>query len=172
VRCRASTLLVAAGVLVLSAACGHNGLSFYKDERVKIVAPRDRAEARLPLTVRWNVKNFAVTGPTSAASPDAGYFGVFVDQAPQPPGQTFRWFARSDYQCKVTPGCPDASYYASHHAYTTKDTQFVVTKLPELRPEQERKFRDFHEVIVVLLDGTGRRIGESAFQVDFQLKRT
>ena len=162
--------MVASGLILLS-ACGYQGLSFEKDERVKIVAPKDRAEVRLPVTIRWSVEDFDVTGPSGSPNPDAGYFGVFVDTAPQPPGKDFRWLARDDHQCKVTRGCPDKAYFESKHVYATTETSFVIEKLPEVRPERERKFRDFHEVIVVLLDGAGRRIGESAFQVDFQLKR-
>lgn len=167
---RAGFVLVSA-VLACSVSCGYHELSFQKDDRVKIVEPLDRAEARLPVTIRWTVKDFDVTGPAQSATRDAGYFGVYVDQAPQPPGQSFRWFARNDYQCKVTQGCPDETYYASKHVYATTKTTFVVRKLPEVRPEEARKYRDLHEVVIVLLDGLGRRIGESSFQIDFQLKR-
>jgi hypothetical protein len=165
-----SVRLFAAAVL-LCTACGTEGLSSVEDERVEIVAPEDRAAVSLPVTVSWTVRDFAVTGPTGAAQPDAGYFGVFLDRAPQPPGETFRWFAKDDRQCEITPGCPDQAYFASKDVYSTTQTTFTIDKLPEVRPERERKFRDLHEVIVVLLNAKGERIGESAFSVEFELKR-
>jgi hypothetical protein len=170
VKGRASVRLLAAVVLLFT-ACGTEGLSFVKDERVDIVAPKDRAAVTLPVTISWTVRDFEVTGPAGASQPDAGYFGVFLDRAPQPPGETFRWLARDDKQCEVTPGCPDQAYYASKDVYSTTQTTFTIEKLPEVRPERERKFRDLHEVVVVLLDANGERIGESAFSVEFELKR-
>ena len=166
---RTSGLVVA--LLFLATACGVNGLSFKNDERVDIVAPKDRAEVQFPVAIRWTVKDFSVTGPNERSDPNSGYFGVFVDREPQPPGETFRYLSRNDATCKITPGCPSTGYFESLGAYVTTKTSFVITSLPERRPESERRFRDFHEVNVVLLDGRGERIGESAFRVEFQLRR-
>jgi hypothetical protein len=165
------TTRVAVTLLVLFTACGTNGLSFVTDERVKIVAPVDRSQVQLPVTVRWTVRDFSLTGPAPSTSPNAGYFGVFVDRAPQPPGETFADLAKNDATCKVTPGCPNTGYFESLGAYTTMSTSFTIRDLPEIRREEERDLRDFHEVNVVLLNGRGERIGESAFTVQFELKR-
>jgi hypothetical protein len=173
VRPRGAARLAAAGLLliVVSTGCGRHGLSFVRDDRLEIVAPLDRGQVRLPVTIRWTVKDFAVTGRTGSKRPDAGYFGVYVDRAPQPSGETFRWFAKDDHQCKVTPGCPDRTYYASKNVYDTTNKTFTITRLPDLRAEEARRFREFHEVAIVLLDGEGERIGERAFSVQFELKR-
>lgn len=164
------TSRLGAVLLVLSIGCGTSGLSFVNDERVAIVAPVDRSQVRLPVTIRWTVRDFAVTGPTKAADRNAGYFGVFVDREPQPPGETFAHLAKNDATCRVTPGCPDTGYFETLGAHATTRTTFTITELPE-RPEQERDLREFHEVNIVLLDGSGRRIGESAFGVEFELER-
>ena len=157
--------LVAAAVLLVAATtsgCGIRGLNFVQDDRVRIVAPRDNAEVRVPFTVEWTVEDFDVTGP------DAGSFGVFVDRAPPGPGKTLASLASGDAVCRATKGCPDEAYLASHRAYTTTETSFRIEQLPELTRDRAR---ESHEVTVVLLDGTGRRIGESAFRVEFHVRR-
>ena len=157
---RALPAIVASVVLAAaSSGCGVRGLDFVKDERVRIRSPRPNSEVRVPFDVRWTVEDFDVAG---------GHFGVFVDRAPPRPGRTLASLADGDAVCKVTPGCPDATYLASHRAFTTTDTAFRIEQLPELTRDRRR---EGHEVTVVLLDGEGRRIGESAFRVEFHVRR-
>lgn len=147
-----------------------NGLAFRTDERLTITAPRDRAEVTLPVTARWKVRDFEVTGPTSRAKTDAGYFGVFVDRAPQPPGERFAWFARNDRQCLPVEGCPNEKYFTDRGVFSARDTSFTLETLPSTVPVGSTR-REFHEITVVLLDGTGRRIGESSWFAQFQVRR-
>lgn len=168
-RRRALVAYVAAAAVLLP-SCGFRGLSFVQDERVEIVEPKDRAEVRIPVTVRWTVRDFAVTGPSGSTSPDSGYFGVFVDREPQPPDRTFRWLARNDKQCEVTPGCPDTAYFNSKDVYATQQTSFTIRRVRDLTPQETRQRREFHEAVIVLLNGRGERIGESAFRIEFQLE--
>lgn len=147
-----------------------NGLAFKADERLTITAPRDRAEVSLPVSARWTVRDFDVTGPTGASEPNAGYFGVYVDRAPQPPGERFAWFAKDDKQCIPSDGCPDAEYFADRGVFSTSETSFTIESLPSNLPLGSTR-RELHELTVVLLDGTGRRIGESSWFTQFQLKR-
>jgi hypothetical protein len=139
-----------------TSGCGLHGLDFVKDERVHIESPRPNSEVRVPFDVRWSVEDFD------------GSFGVFVDRAPPRPGRTLASLAEGDAVCKVTAGCPDAAYLAGHRAFTTTDTSFRVEQLPELTRDRER---EAHEVTVVLLDDEGRRVGESAFRVEFHVRR-
>ena len=147
-----------------------NGLAFKTDERLTITFPRDRAEVTLPVTARWTVHNFEVTGPTPAAKPNAGYFAVFVDRAPQPPGERFAWFAKDDRRCLPVDGCPDEKYFTDRGVFATSGTSFTVESLPSTVPTGSTR-REFHDLTVVLLDGSGRRIGESSWFAQFQLKR-
>lgn len=160
----------AALVVISLTSCGTSGLAFKTDERVKIVSPSDRAEVTLPLTVRWTVEDFQLTGPTKTAKPDAGYFGVFVDRAPQPPGERLSWIARDDQFCASSSGCPDEEYFAERGVYSTTERSFTIDVLPRTTPEESQR-REFHELTLILLDGTGRRIGESSWFVQFQLRR-
>lgn len=154
---------------LLLAACGFDGLAFRQDDRVEIVAPDDREAVTLPVTVEWRVDGFEVTGENGESRDDAGYFAVLVDRNPQPPGEPLAWLAREDDTCVASPDCPDEQYFAQRRVHTTTDTRFTVDNV--LRPDRERIIRELHEVTVILLDGTGRRIGESAFSVEFEVDR-
>lgn len=150
-------------------ACAANGLAFREDDRVTILRPADRALVRPPVIVEWEVRDFDVTGPTEAARPDAGYFGIFVDRAPPPPGRTPEWLFRDDTSCRPADGCPDKAYLADRDIYTTTEMRFTVSNLRKLDPSSKRRRRELHEATIVLLDGRGRRIGESAFPAEFQV---
>jgi hypothetical protein len=155
---------------LLASSCSVRGLDFKKDERIEIVSPSDREKVALPVTVSWTARDFDVTGRDGAAHEDAGYFGIYVDRSPQPPSETQDWVARDDAQCKRTPGCPDAAYLATRDVHTTTGTSFEIPRLP-LPTETAQRRREFHEVTIVLLNGKGERIGESAFTVQFEVDR-
>jgi hypothetical protein len=160
---------IAALCCLLLAGCVPQGLAFRVDKRVTITAPEDRAEVTLPLTVEWSVRDFTVTRSDSAVGgDDAGYFAVFVDRAPQPPGKSLAWIARKDRSCRPTDGCPDEEYLASRGIYSTTDTHITFDQLP--RPANDKR-KERHTLTVVLLDPSGHRLGESAYQVDIVLHR-
>ena len=159
-------------VCLLLSGCVSQGLAFRVDERLTITAPADRATVGLPLRVAWEVEDFDVTargGTANGNAKDAGYFGVFVDRAPQPPGRTLEWTARKDRSCRPSDGCPDAEYLAARGIYSTTDTSIVFPQLP--KPPSDAKGKERHTITIVLLDTSGRRIGESAFQIDVVLNR-
>lgn len=163
------TALVVLAVTTLS-GCAVNGLAFKIDDRLRVLSPGDREQVSLPLTIQWEISDFQVTGADGSQDPNAGFFGVFVDRAPQPPGETVQWFAKDDQSCRSEDGCPDKRYLADRGVHTTDETKFVVKTLPP-PPEDQVARRELHEVTIVLLDGTGRRIGESAFTAEFEVKR-
>ena len=152
----------------VAAGCVPRGLAFVQDKRVDIVAPQSHTNVQLPVTIRWTVHDFRVTGPDHSSNPDAGYFGVFVDRAPVPPGRPLTWVAHGDQLCEATPKCPDKAYLHDHHAFATTDTSFTLKQLPDLSAYHGH---ELHEVTVVMLDGLGRRIGEQAWYVDFSYDR-
>ncbi len=147
-------------------SCGVSGLNFFADERVEIVTPADRAEVRLPLTIAWTTERFEVTGRDGANRDDAGYFGIYVDRVPQPPGRTQEWLVRDDPRCQAP--CPDEAYLAGLNVFSTTETTFTVERLPVPTGAAAQR-RDLHEVTIALLDGRGERIGESAFTVQFEV---
>jgi hypothetical protein len=157
-----ASILIAS--LFLAPACVPEGLAFVQDTRVDITSPEDRSDVRLPVTIRWSVEDFEITGPDGSSDKDAGYFGVFVDRTPVPPGEPLSWIAKDDRICLATPGCPDKKYFIDHRTYDTTETEFTLKQLPDLNVVGGH---ETHEVTIVLLDGTGRRIGESAWNVTF-----
>ncbi|MBK5306148.1 MAG: hypothetical protein JJD92_05620 [Frankiaceae bacterium] len=164
------TGLAAACCLLLVAACVPQGLAFRVDDRLTFTSPGDRAEVSLPLTVSWEMRDFTVVGPGGQASGSrSGYFAVFVDQTPQPPGKPLAWIARKDRTCRPADGCPDAEYLATRHIFSTTDTHLTFEQLP--RPSQDNDRKERHSITVILLDPSGKRIGESAYELDVIVRR-
>ena len=143
-------------VVITLPGCAFDGLNFVQDDRVSITAPRDRAEVELPITIRWTARDFD------------GTYAVFVDRAPVPPGETLTWLAEEDEVCEETPGCPNEVWFRDRDVYATTTTELTLDDLPDLTDDDRR---DFHEATVVLLDRGGRRVGEAAFTVEFQVAR-
>jgi hypothetical protein len=154
--------------LSLLSACVPEGLAFVKDDRLEITSPASRADVKPPVTISWKVRDFEVTGETGSGDDGAGYFAVFVDKAPVPPGRSLAWLARDDTHCLATRGCPNETYLADRGVYSTSETTLTLKRLPDLNAYQGH---ENHEVTVVLLDGTGHRIGESAWYVNFLYDR-
>lgn len=166
---RAAALAVAL-TLVLS-SCVSQGLAFRVDDRLTILEPKARSEVTLPVTVRWKVRDFDVVEPGSLATGDkgkVGTFAVFVDGTPQSPGKTLASLAKKDRSCRPSDGCPDAQYLADRNIYSTSKTEITFEQLP--RPSDE-KSKERHDVTIILLDPQGKRIGESAFYVQFIVQR-
>jgi hypothetical protein len=138
------------------------------DNRVKILSPKDRAEVSLPLTLEWSVRDFALK---SSSSDVGGSFAVFVDKAPVPPGKAPSWVAHGDPDCTSVPSCPDAAYLAKRGVYVTTETKLVLKELPGSSASSSSSKRDRHRVVIVLLDDEGKRIGEIAYDVTFDLKK-
>ncbi|HVF20490.1 MAG TPA: hypothetical protein VNA14_09635 [Mycobacteriales bacterium] len=166
---RSAPVLVAV-TLATATACGFgtDGLAFTNDDRVTITQPADRERLRLPVTIDWTVEDFGITQPGLGRGDDQGYFAVFVDRSPVPAGKTLAHVARDDRSCRRDDGCPDADYLADRNVYTTTRTRLVIDTLAKTARDGRR---EFHDVTVVLLDSDGRRIGESAWHVRFELER-
>ncbi len=121
------------------------------------------------MTVTWRFRDFQITGRDGNRRAAAGYFGVLVDRPAQPPGKTLEWIVREDQLCRRDPTCPNDEFLASFGINSTTETSFTIENLVDPTPQDDR--REFHEVIVVLLNGRGERIGESTFSVEFELDR-
>jgi len=169
-RCGAA-LLAALGSLVLLSGCGLThlqDLQFRADTRLHFLAPKDRAEVHQPVTVSWTMRDFTIEAPGSAPpSRDAGYFAVFVDRQPIRPGHTMKDVATDEY-CKRNPRCPDANYLASKQIYPTTKTSI---KLPTIAVLTNHETLQMHTITVVLMDTSGHRIGESAWELDVRIRK-
>jgi hypothetical protein len=161
---RLRCVAVAGVLLVVASGCRVSDLAFRADTRVEFVSPEDRADVKLPFEVSWTVTDFRAVGPDGSETDDAGFFAVLLDVSPMPPGEGLAYYARDDDSCNASDGCPDAQYLADRRIYTTKDTTFRVDALADSRPTERPEADDDHEITIVLLNGKGERIGESAFR--------
>ena len=161
---------LATGCLLLSglAGCNASQLQFRNDHRLSFESPESRELVKAPLTVSWSMKDFEATGLDGSSDKDHGAFVVFVDRAPMPVGKDLKWLARSDSGCKRDPRCPDAKYLAERGIFVTTSTSVTIETLPSVG---KGVGDEQHFVNVVLVDGTGHRIGESAWYRAFQSKR-
>lgn len=160
-------LAAAAAVTALS-GCQLGQLQFHNDERLSFQAPASRAKVTVPLTVSWSMRDFDARGLDGSHDKGAGAFAVFVDRAPMPVGKDLRWIARDDQGCKRDARCPSAQYLADRGVYVTTGTSITLSSLPAA---PDGVGDEQHYVNVVLVDGTGHRIGESAWYRPFQSKR-
>lgn len=162
-----STVALVTSVMALS-GCAVSRLQFSADQRLSFQAPPARSVVTTPLTVRWTMAGFRAVGLDGSSQDDRGAYVVFVDGAPIPVGKTLRWVAHGDASCQRDPRCPSQQYLADRGVYVTAQPQVTVPTLPRLTTgvgdEQ-------HSLTVVLVDGTGRRIGESAWYLPVQAKR-
>ncbi len=165
------SILVLLALVSFLPACRVNDLAFKEDDRVEITTPEDQDEVTLPFEMRWKVEDFEVVGPDGSDSENAGYFAVLLDESPMPPGEGLDYFARDDESCDRSAGCPDAQYFAERGIFPTSDTSFEVTVIEDTRPTDRQSAPDDHELTVILLNGRGERIGESAFRVDVEVDR-
>jgi hypothetical protein len=145
-------------------------LSFRVDHRLHFTAPKDRALVHEPVTLRWTMRDFTVQARgTAPPTRQAGYFVIFLDQAPVKPRQTLEAVAHGDRTCEVDPRCPDAAYLHQHLVYPTTKTSYTLRLIPNLADIGDDT--QLHDVTIVLLDTAGRRIGEAAWHTSFKLKK-
>ena len=165
---RKTYFFIAVSSLFALSACSTQGLAFVQDQRVEILSPGYRELIDLPVRIDWEVSDPDLEGELASGT----RFGVYVDVDPQPPGESLDYFARDDVQCRKSPTCPDERYLRQRGIHTTTSTELTFGSLP-IAPgvDLERGDPDFHEVTIVLLDSEGRRIGESAWAIIFEIDR-
>jgi len=163
--------MVLIGAVLLS-GCGithMQELSFRVDNRLHFTTPKARTKLHQPVHLAWTMRDFRVAAPGSEPpSKDAGYFAIFVDRTPIKPGQTMHAIASGDPSCRA-PKCPDRAYLEQHEIYTTTDLSITLPQIPNIVGDKEKV--QHHTVTVVLMDTSGHRIGESAWQLDFRIPK-
>jgi len=164
---------MAMAAVVALAGCGltHlDDLNFRVDDRLDFVSPGARSTVRAPVTVAWTMKDFRIAAQDSEPpSRGAGYFAVFVDQSPIEPGHTLADVADGDDLCEGRPGCPDKAYLVDHGVYTTTATSLELPVISDI-PGSEEELQ-LHTITIVLMDTSGHRIGESAWQLDLRARK-
>lgn len=129
----------------LATACGPSGLDFRQDHRLSIVAPEGVPTVHLPLAVRWRFLD-ALGGAGGPAQ-----FAVFVDRAPVAPGESLTALDPAERRAVVLT-------HATETTVSSLDSSTTGGGAAE------------HQVTVVLLDASGRRIGETSAAVHFYMQ--
>jgi hypothetical protein len=158
----------AALALTCLTGCSAGHLQFRNDHRLTFQSPEERAKVTAPVTITWSMRGFEATGLDGSSDADRGVFAVFVDRAPMPAGKDLKWLFRNDSGCKHDARCPSLQQLADRGVLVTTDTQVTIKVLPQVG---EGVGDEQHYVNVVVLDGTGRRHGESAWYLPFRSKR-
>ena len=155
-------------VLALLTACTTEGLAFKIDDRVRIVDPSYREVVEQPVTLDWEVTDEALADQVGGDI----QFGLLMDIDPQPPGESLDYFGRNDPTCVNSPSCPDAKYLRDHGIHVTSETEMTFNTLP-IAPgvDLEAGQSDVHFATLILLDANGVRVGESAWQITFEIDR-
>lgn len=172
---RSSARLRAVSVALLTlvmAGCTTNlgSLNFTTDDRLTFHSPPSRKLITEPVTLAWTIRDFTITAQGQAPpSRDGGYFAIFVDRAPVKPNESLKAVGKGDSSCEHVPGCPDAEYLAARQIYTATDTTFTLPTVRALVGLKEEI--QLHEATIVLLDTAGNRIGESAWVIEFKLRK-
>lgn len=151
-------LVVALALSFGLSSCGLHGLSFFRDDRLSIVSPEESAEVQIPFEVRWTVRDFD------------GLFAVFFDRSPMPSTETVHAIVPDDDPCRFDPECPDERWLRDRNIYITDESRLLVDFLPDRRDNDRSK--DRHDVTIVFLDKSGRRVGEAAFTREFFVDRS
>jgi hypothetical protein len=94
---------------------------------------------------------------------------VFVDPAPVRPGQTLKEVCKSDPFERGDRNCPTAAYLVGKQIYSTTEDHLTLASIQNVVGNKDKK--QLHTFVVVLMDTAGRRIGESAWELDLRLPR-
>ena len=168
---RIAAALIVPGLTLLTTGCVNLAqLNFRVDDRLHFTAPDDRALVRAPLRISWTMRDFTPAAPGHGPVDNhVGYFAVFLDRAPIKPGSTLDAVAGNDQSCKLDPTCPNKEYLAVRGVFTTVRPTITLERVPPLTDTGDDT--QLHDVIVVLLDTSGHRIGESAWHITFKMKK-
>ncbi len=160
-------LLGMLAALVLS-GCQFNKLQFTTDDRLHFTTPKARSHVTAPLTVEWTMHGFSAVGLDGTHDEHRGVYAVFIDRAPMPVGKDLKWVFRDDSGCQRDARCPSLEQLAGRGILITTEPKVTIQVLPQV---PTGKGAEQHYVNVVLLDGTGHRIGESGWYLPFTSKR-
>ena len=159
-RVRDSARVALASVAALStlAACGTIPRQLVQDSNVTIVSPADMATVSAPVHLRWR----------SAGLPAGTRFAVFVDTYPLRPGAGLRSLVSPGDPCLTEPGCPDSAWLRTHGVVLTSAHRVEIADLPTPGGLESQSGLPVHQVVIVLVDRAGRRLGDKVYSVEFR----
>lgn len=148
---------------VSTTGCQFADYQFRVDDRMTIVEPPAQSTVDPPFKITWEMEDFDAAGLDGDTSGDSGVYAVFVDRPPVKAGQSLRSLFDDDPACASNASCPDAARLAQENIYVTTKEGVRVKFLPLVGAGGP----DLHTITIVLLDGSGRRVGESSWYRTF-----
>ena len=149
----AFTLLALAFLL---AGCRTSGLIFTKVAAFRILSPSSSSSVTLPLKVTWTDG-----GPAAGAA----HFAVFLDQGTIRPGENLSSLLPNF--CKVDPTCPHNEYLLQQNIYVTSVPSLILRTLPQTTLGGHDSAREYHTLVVVVINSSGARVGEAFAATSF-----
>ena len=160
---KARVLVAVAAMAALLGGCRTDHLALRDAKTISVVRPGEMERVALPVTVRWDAdgvrSNPALTGP-------GPFYAVFVDRPPIAAGTGLRTLLDDD--CRSQPGCPDQAWLADHNVYVTGTPQVTLSRIGAVTGSRVGA-DNTHRATIVLIDGDGVRIDESAASVEFEV---
>ncbi|WP_033289447.1 hypothetical protein [Amycolatopsis jejuensis] len=158
--------IVALGFAAVAASgcAAPENLRFTRDHRVQLTAPADQEEVTVPFTVRWTARDVPIAPPERPTAPGTLRFAVFVDRDPIAPGGPLRSLGENDPGCRARPACPDDAYLSRLGVFVTSESSQLLAWVGKAVDG-----KNTHKVTVVLVDASGRRVGESYWSVSFRV---
>lgn len=157
-------VLLALGCALLTAGCASGSeMTFRQDKRLTIVSPGTGATVRLPVKVSWTMRDFTAVRPGSPVRAATGYYAIFLDKYPMAPGKGLGSLVTNG-DCAGVTGCPDAAYLAERlNIFVTSRTSYTINTVPSSGTLGSSS----HYLTIILVDGAGRRIGDSSWTTTF-----
>jgi hypothetical protein len=140
----------------LLAGCGTAPREFRQDHTLRIVSPHDLETVTMPAHIRWT---------TTAALPDGTRYAVFIDTPPLPPGRTLRSMVRRGDPCLLLAQCPNETWFQLHGIRLATSHEVDIDRFPTLGGVVGKTSPVIHEILIVPIDPSGRRIGAATHSV-------
>jgi hypothetical protein len=154
---RRRRILVGCAVMsVAVAGCGNTPREFRQNQSLRIVSPTELQTVTAPAQIRW---------VTTSALPANTRFAIFIDTPPLPPGRTLRSMVRRGDPCLLLASCPDATWFQLHGVRLAPSHEVAVDRFPILGGVVGKTSPVIHQVTIVPIDTTGRRIGAATYSV-------
>lgn len=147
-----------AAALATLAACGAIPRQLVQDSHVVIVSPRSMTTVATPVHLRWQASGL----------PAGTRFAVFIDTYPLRPDASLRSLVPAGDPCLTERGCPNAAWLRTRGVLLTSAHQVEITDLPTPGGLESQSPLPVHQIVIVLVDAAGRRVGDMAYSVEFR----
>jgi hypothetical protein len=140
-------------VASVASGCRASGFQFVRTTAIEFTRPLAYSAVAAPLTVSWAARPGLRFGQPGGPA----RYGIFVDRAPMAPGGSLRGLFGHDRLCTQDPTCPDLAFLEQRSVYLTSADSVTITNLVP------KHGGGLHSVTIVLIDASGRRLGESSY---------